>query len=230
MKIELVVFDIAGTTVIDQGEIALSFQSALLDFGYHVPVTSINPLMGYKKTEAISKILHEFEHDKELITTSLILEIHHQFQEIMMEYYATTPSLQATPFAEEIFAYLHSKKIKVALDTGFSKEITSIIIDRLGWLKDQKIDSYICSNEVSKGRPYPYMIFNLMEQLEITSTDKVIKVGDTEVDVNEGHNAGCKYSIGITTGAYTEAELKPHFPSFIIADLKELIQIIEPLT
>ena len=65
MNIELIVFDIAGTTLMDNGEIAESFQKALHEFGYTVPVVKINPLMGYKKPEAILKILEEFEHDIE---------------------------------------------------------------------------------------------------------------------------------------------------------------------
>lgn len=55
----------------------------------------------------------------------------------------------------------------------------------------------------------------------------MIKVGDTEVDVNEGKNAGCLYSIAITTGAFTKEELAVYEPSFIINDLKELISIID---
>ena len=42
----------------------------------------------------------------------------------------------------------------------------------------------------SKGRPYPYMIFRNMEALELTSVDKVLKVGDTIADIKEGVNAG----------------------------------------
>ena len=42
----------------------------------------------------------------------------------------------------------------------------------------------------SKGRPYPYMIFENMKKLEIDSVKKVVKVGDTISDILEGKNAG----------------------------------------
>jgi len=227
MSIELVVFDIAGTTVADHGEIALAFQSALANFGYHIPVEKINPLMGYKKPEAIKRMLMEFEGDSGKITGDYIESIHRKFVDIMVDHYRTTDELQALPFAEEIFEYLHSNSIKIGLDTGFSKEITDVIIDRLGWLRDKKIDCYVCSDEVEQGRPYPFMITNIMERLNITDASTVIKVGDTEVDVNEGLNAGCKYSIAVTTGAFSEDDLKPYNPSYIINSLEELIPIIE---
>ncbi|MFM9945992.1 MAG: HAD-IA family hydrolase [Bacteroidia bacterium] len=229
MEIELVVFDIAGTTVKDNGEIAIAFQSAFFDYGYKIPLESINPLMGYKKSEAIKKILIEFEPNKEKITEILIDIVHRKFRRIMVEYYSQTQDLQPLPYAEEIFEYLHSKNIKVGLDTGFSKEITDVIIERLGWLRDKKIDAYVCSDEVEFGRPHPFMIAKIMATLNLSDVTKIIKIGDTEVDINEGINAGCKYSIGITTGAYSEDELNPHNPSFIINSLQELIPIIEPL-
>ena len=52
----------------------------------------------------------------------------------------------------------------------------------------------------SKGRPYPYMIFRNMEALELTSVDKVLKVGDTIADIKEGVNAGID-TVGIIEGS-----------------------------
>jgi phosphoglycolate phosphatase-like HAD superfamily hydrolase len=79
------------------------------------------------------------------------------------------------------------------------------------------------------GRPYPFMIQKMMQEAGITDAQAVIKVGDTSVDINEGRHAGCKYSIGITTGAFTRAELELFHPSFIIDHLQELETIIQPL-
>jgi len=229
MKIKLVVFDIAGTTVKDRGEIAGAFQSALADFGYQIPIEKINLFMGYHKPEAIKKILNEFENDKSLLNEAHIQRIYKKFLILMVQYYEQTTELEPLPFAEELFDFLHKNGIKVALDTGFSKEITDIIIERLGWLKNKLIDYYICSDEVSLGRPHPLMIENVMQHFGIINASEVIKVGDTEVDVNEGLNAGCKFSIGITTGAFSEDQLKPYNPHFIINNLEEMIPILNPL-
>lgn len=50
------------------------------------------------------------------------------------------------------------------------------------------------------GRPYPYMIFRNMEELNVSAVDKVIKVGDTISDIREGKNAGV-FTIGILEGS-----------------------------
>ena len=48
---------------------------------------------------------------------------------------------------------------------------------------DELIDMYI-SSEVKYGRPYPYMIYNLMEN-DIQNPKSVIKFGDTKNDILE---------------------------------------------
>ena len=70
------------------------------------------------------------------------------------------------------------------------------------------------------------MIKKIMKALNIESSDNVVKVGDTEVDINEGINAGCKYVVGITTGAFTRDELLPYKPTHIIDNISEVLNIV----
>lgn len=227
--IQLVVFDIAGTTVKDNGEIAVAFHNAMKENGYDIPHEKIYPLMGYKKTEAIKIMLEAYEPDAERITEDYINVIHERFVELMIQYYRSTNELQSLPHAEEIFTWLHERGIKIGLDTGFPNDITDVIIERIGWLRYGKVDYVVSSNQVAAGRPHPYMIQKMMQAANIADASTVIKLGDTEVDVNEGKNAGCKYAIGVTTGAFTREALEPYDPDFIIDDLIELKKIIEDL-
>ncbi len=226
-NIQLVVFDIAGTTVKDHGEIVLAFQSALHEHGYKIPAEKVSLLMGYKKPEAIRLMLEEYEEDKAMITAEYVNTIHARFIKLMIDYYETTHILEPLPHAEEMFAWLKERGIKIGLDTGFSSDITNVIIKRLGWLKDGRVDAVVSSNEVPAGRPQPYMIKKIMQACGVTDVTKVIKIGDTEVDVNEGKNAGCLLSIAVTTGAFTREQLEPHEPSFIIDSLEELLPILQ---
>ncbi|MEI9912070.1 MAG: HAD hydrolase-like protein [Bacteroidota bacterium] len=54
----------------------------------------------------------------------------------------------------------------------------------------------------------------------------MIKIGDTEVDVNEGRNAGCAIVVAVTTGAFTRSQLEPYAPDHIINNLSELPALI----
>ena len=65
-----------------------------------------------------------------------------------------------------------------------------------------------------------------MKALNIDDVKAVAKVGDTEVDVLEGRNAGCGKVISITTGAYTKEQLEKYHPDFIIDSLSEVFPLI----
>lgn len=225
MSIQLVVFDMAGTTVKDENYVGLAFQKAMESRHYLVPIKDINPIMGYEKPLAIKMMLERYEPEQHKITEDLIQEIHQDFVKNMLWFYRTSDQIQALPQAEETFIALRHKGIKIGLDTGFSKNISDVIIERLNWR--DKVDIVVASDEVANGRPYPDMIQKMMAQLQVNDPSQIAKVGDTEVDINEGKNAGCKYVIGITTGAFTKEELLPYQPTHIIDNIAEVLSIIE---
>lgn len=224
LNVELVVFDMAGTTVKDRNYVGIAFQQALKTQGYEVAIADINPLMGYEKPLAIQMILAKHLVDSTEITPELIAAIHSEFVKAMINFYSTTEEIAPLPTVEDTFDQLRSAGCKIALNTGFSRDIAEVIIRRLGW--EDKIDCLVASDEVPHGRPYPDMIRKIMGQLGIDSPEKVAKVGDTEVDVNEGINVGTKYVIGVTTGAFTREELLPYHPTHVVDSVAEIIAIL----
>ena len=226
MSIELVVFDMAGTTVKDKNYVGVAFQNAMDKYGYLVAIENINPIMGYEKPLAIKMMLDKYEPNRLKITAKLINSIHSEFVASMLKFYETSHDIVPLPHVEETFLKLREAGIKVALDTGFSRDIADVIIGRMGW--EDKIDFLVASDEVEHGRPYPDMIEKIKVALKIESSDVIAKVGDTEVDINEGINGGCKYVIGITTGAFTREQLVPYNPTHIIDDISEVLQIVLP--
>ena len=88
------------------------------------------------------------------------------------------------------------------------------------------IDEYIASDEVEKGRPEPFMIQELMQRTGIEDPKEVVKIGDTEVDINEGRNAGCVLVVAVTTGAFSKEQLEEYNPDYILDDLSQLPALI----
>lgn len=227
-QIKLAVFDMAGTTIHDENNVAKAFQSALNSHGYpSVTLQEANEKMGYSKPQAIRELLEIHEPVTAKITDQLIDEIHTDFVGGMLNYYATDPAIRAVDDAEMVFDALHAMGIKVGLDTGFSRDITDIILKRVGWDSSNYIDASAASDEVPQGRPFPFMIQKIMGELGIEDPKQVIKIGDTEVDINEGHNAGCLMSIGVTSGVYSGEELIPHRPTHLIGSLTELLDLVK---
>ncbi|MDE3254139.1 MAG: HAD hydrolase-like protein [Bacteroidota bacterium] len=226
MNTSLVVFDIAGTTVSDSGNINQSFREAFASEGLSVSEYDVNTVMGYRKIEAISIIVDKYSPGAMEKDPDLVNRMHNRFNRDMVLFYQKDRSLKPLPYAEETFALLQQHGIKVALNTGFTREITDAILERLGWKNNPLINAVVCSDEVPEGRPNAYMIQSIMKQLGITDMSSVVKVGDTEVDVLEGQHAGCGLVVAVTTGAYTREQLASYKPDFIIDSLRELPALI----
>ncbi|MFT4155104.1 HAD family hydrolase [Parafilimonas sp.] len=226
-SISLAVLDISGTTVKDKGEITEAFANTFKKEGHTIPVEKIAAVMGYKKTDAIKTLLEAFAEDKSVINENYINRLHQNFIDDLIDYYKNSGKLEAMPYAEDTFELLRKHDIKIGLDTGFFSNITHVIIEQLGWLKNGLVDYVISSDEAEAGRPYPYMIRELMKRAGVTDPKKVIKAGDTEVDIKEGRNAACLLTIAVTTGkSYTREQLQLYKPDYIIDSLKELPSLL----
>jgi phosphonatase-like hydrolase len=226
MKTKLVVFDIAGTTVRDKGNVANTFLAAFIKHGLEVSREDANWVMGYRKMEAIRMLLDKLYPEMQN-KDGMVKAIHDSFEEIMLEFYMSDKDLAPFPQSEEVFRWLHANGVKVALNTGFTRFVTEGILYRLGWKDNAMIDAVICSDEVPEGRPSPFMIRELMHKFNLSDPADVVKVGDTEVDVLEGRNAGCGKVISVTTGAYSRADLESYGPDAVLDGLSELNQHID---
>lgn len=223
---KLVVFDMAGTTVRDKGNVADSFVAAFQQNDLTIPSTEVNKVMGWRKKDAIKMLLHQYHPQSEINTEQIIEKIHADFINNMISFYQNDQDLQPLPFAEKVFQQLKSNGIAVALNTGFTRSIADVLLQQLNWNEGEQIDAVIASDEVKEGRPHPYMIESLMKRLGIEDGRLVVKAGDTEVDIQEGHNAGCGLVIGVTTGAYSKEQLEQYGPDKIIDSLNELPGLI----
>ena len=134
------------------------------------------------------------------------------------------PSVREVAGAAELFDRLRSEGIRVALNTGFNRAITDVILGRLGWR--ERIDASIASDEVARGRPHPDMIRELMRRFDVANPSHVAKVGDTPVDLEEGRNAGCGLIVGVTCGTHTRAELGALPHTHLIEDIRQLPDIL----
>jgi phosphonatase-like hydrolase len=223
-KFKLVVFDMAGTTVLDKGNVADSFIEACKTFGVEVEESEVKKVMGWRKIDAIKMLLEKYK--PEWNNEEMIGKIHNKFIQTMVNFYEESQDIKPLPFAEQVFEDLRGKGLKIALNTGFTQEIAQAILNKLDWHPGGKIDAVVASDEVAEGRPAPDMINKIMQALSITDNRSVVKVGDTEVDILEGRNTGCGLVVGVTTGAYTGAQLLEYKPDHVIDNLSELSSLI----
>ncbi len=152
-------------------------------------------------------------------------EIYKHFIILLHEAYAYL-NVRPQPHAVELFQKLKQENIIVVLNTGYDTETANTLLEKLGWIKGKTFDDLITASDVENSRPYPDMILLAMKKNGIQNSDEVIKIGDSFTDIEEGKNARCALSIGITTGAHSYPQLASASPDFIISDLLELSEII----
>jgi phosphonatase-like hydrolase len=214
LVIELVVFDMAGTTVNDDDSVNRCLRTTLAAAGFVVTADQVNRVMGLPKPTAIALLVGESSGS--IVSDPRLEAIHDDFVARSIDFFGHDPSVYEVEGTTQVFQELRRSGIRVALDTGFSRAIAQVILDRLGWSQGSLIDATICSDEVRRGRPYPDMIHTLMNSLGVSDARHVAKVGDTPADLLEGQNAGCGLVIGVTGGTHSRSELETHPHSALI--------------
>ncbi|MCX7638711.1 MAG: HAD hydrolase-like protein [Cyclobacteriaceae bacterium] len=216
MKYALVIFDLAGTTVSDNNDVARILAQTLKNFGVMVTMEEANALMGIPKPKAIRELLTAKKQFR-LMDDNTVELIHQAFRTSMIGFYRNDPDVKETTGATEIFELLKSQGLKIAVDTGFDRLITDVLLERMGWLRKGLVDVSVTTDEVCNGRPHPDMIFEAMKRTGITDARQVVKVGDTPADLQEGAAAACGCVIGVTGGA-TSFDVLKRYPHHFIED------------
>lgn len=234
--IELVVFDMAGTTVQDRHEVEMCFIEAASHTGLSVMPERILALQGYSKIYVFELLWTEMIGENHNDLKELVDNSYKVFCDILENHYYTT-NIFPTNGCLEIFDYLKLKNIKIALTTGFYRKVTNIILGKLGWLeglnehnigsKYSIIQASIASDEVIKGRPEPFMIHKAMKLLNVHDSTSVINIGDTPSDLKSGIRAGCRMSLGVTNGTHKRSQLSIHRNDGLLNNILELKQFIK---
>jgi len=225
MAIRLVVFDMAGTTIDDGGAVGKCLAGVLQDAGLTVDPEAVKRVMGLPKPEAIRKLIEASPDAARLRDQAEAL--HRKFADRLKSFYATDPSIREMPGTSAALASLRKAGIKIALDTGFSRDIVDVLIRRLCWSgPNSPIDATITSDEVPRGRPSPDMIQALMQRLGVPDPFLVAKVGDTPIDLQEGVNAGCSLVIGVTNGSHRRDQLERYPHTHLIDSLADLSAVV----
>lgn len=233
--IQLVVFDMAGTTVTDQHEVEQCFARAATETGLHVSDERILAMQGLAKRYVFETLWREqlgedHPHQKSQVDRSYL-----RFTEVLENHYLTH-DVTPTEGCLDTFAFLRDRQIPIALTTGFYRKVTDIILGKLGWLdgldkqymgsSQTTIQLSIASDEVAKGRPYPIMIQKAMKLLGVTDPKTVANIGDTPSDLLSGRAASVGLNLGVTNGTHTRDQLSDYASDKLLNSLAELPALI----
>lgn len=225
--IKLVACDMAGTTIDEHGDVYVALAQCVEETGVATTPKAVQEWMGADKVEAITALIQDGGGTADPATVAAAFT---RFKELLGQFYDANPPT-ALEGVEEAFAELRSRGVKVALTTGFSRDIAAPLLERLGWSvpapgttmgdPGKVLDAVVCSDEVAAGRPAPHMIHRAMELTGIQDVRAVIAAGDTLNDLAAANNAGVT-AVGVLTGKLDHDALSAHPHHHILQGVKDI--------
>lgn len=205
-SIKAIICDMAGTTINEGNIIYKTLYKTIKNFNLNIDDESdIKKWHGANKYEVLDHYLMETYKNK-VYFNKLQPKLHKLLNNNLIESYSNPNNISLIDKElPNLFNNLRENDIKIFLNTGYPINVQKHIIKTLDM--DSFIDDYISSEDVSNGRPHPYMINTLINRNNISHTNQVIKIGDTVNDILEGKNANCYKSVGVLSGADNETTL-----------------------
>jgi phosphoglycolate phosphatase len=217
--IKLVACDMAGTTIDEHGDVYVALARCVEETGVTTTPEAVQEWMGADKVEAITALIQAGGGSA---SAEVVAAAFSRFKELLVQFYDANPPV-ALEGVEDAFRELRSQGIKVALTTGFSRDVAESLLERLGWSvgDDKLLDAVVCSDDVAAGRPAPHMIHRAMELTGVQDVRAVIAAGDTVNDLAAANNAGVT-AVGVLTGKLGRDDLAAHPHHHILDGVKDV--------
>lgn len=189
------ILDLAGTSV-DFGSIAptQAFISVLKEFGLEVKAETVRKFMGLHKKVHLTNILSEDYVKSQWLRVYGYEPIEENIEHIFIK---LAPAMEtavkqfSNPIAGVIdfMKYYRNEGMKFGATTGYVRNMMNILQPEI---EDKGLifDSIVTPDEVPAGRPYPWMVYKNAMNMGTYPLFKMVKIGDTLADIEEGLNAG----------------------------------------
>lgn len=217
---DLVVLDMAGTTVADDGLVEQAFTVAAERLGED-PAAMIGHVRATMGESKISVFRHLLGGDEARAQKANLL-----FEDAYGEL-VSDGRIAPIPGAAETVATLKEQGRTVVLTTGFARVTQDAILEALGWR--DLVGLTLCPADAGgRGRPYPDMV--LAAFLRTGAVDDVRRIavaGDTSYDMLSGVRSGAGIVAGVLTGAHGETALREHGAHHVLASIAKLPAILQ---
>lgn len=214
---EVVVLDMAGTTVRDDGLVERAFALTAERTGIApgeaaraAALQVVRDTMGQSKIEVFRRITGE-----EAAAQAANLAFEAAYAEL-----AGAAGLEPIPGAEATIRALRAAGLSVVLTTGFSPSTRDAILAALGW--EDLATAVLSPADAGRGRPFPDMPLRALVLGGGSAVDRMIVIGDTASDIGSGRAAGAGLVAGVLTGAHDRAALEAAGADLVLGSIAEV--------
>lgn len=216
--IRLLVTDMAGTTVADDGTVVGAFTDAMNAVGIgeddpELPdhLQYVHDTMGQSKIVVFRAILGGDEDRAQAANEAF---------EAAYQLRVEDGEVAAIPGVEDFLNEVKAAGIKVAMTTGFADPTRTAILDHLGWTDLPDVSFSPAPGR--RGRPHPDLVLASVMACQIADVAHVAVVGDTANDLRSGARAGASVVAGVLTGAHDKDALTAAPSTHVLGDITEL--------
>jgi len=220
--IRLVVLDMAGTTVADDGLVEEAFAAAARHLGAEpdAMLDHVRATMGESKISVFRQLFG---------TESKAREANKVFEAAYADL-VDGGRVTALPGARETIELLKSQGRTVVLTTGFARTTQDTILAALGW-QDLAHLTLCPADAGGRGRPYPDMVLTaFLRTAAADGVRQITVVGDTSYDMLSGVRAGAGVVAGVLTGAHRRGALSGAGATHVLGSVAELPALLAELT
>jgi len=193
--VRAVIFDVSGT-VIDFGSRGpvIAFVELFARHGVPVSEAEARRPMGSHKKDHLWAMLTDpaicgrwAKATGKQPTREVLDQLYEEFPAVMKE--ALKRHSDVIPGVAGVVKELRNRGIRIANSTGFDAPMMDDLKVQAA-AGGYSTDLWVTPDLVGEGRPFPWMAFYAARQLGVFPMSSFVKVGDTTLDVSEGHNAG----------------------------------------
>lgn len=213
--IKAVIFDLDGTLLDTLEDIQSACNKIMEEYGFDTfTKEEIQSKVGNGNRKLIERCLPE---DRKYLLDEAVSKFY--------KYYGECYKEKTVPYKgiSELLNVLETKGIKISCNTNkFNIFCEELLKDKFPHINFFRI---IGSRDNIPNKPDPYSCNEIIEDLKVNK-DEVLFIGDSDVDIKTGINAGIK-TVWVSWGFRGEEVIKDLNPDYKIDDARELIRIIE---
>jgi phosphoglycolate phosphatase len=220
MRFKCVIFDLDGTLVDTIADIASSMNRALSAHGF----PQVHPLEYTKMVGWGIKRLAQLALPPGIGDGADGQRLVEAVAQDATRFYAERPLVHAAPYPGivELVTELKQHKIKTAVLSNKPDPVARLVVE--GLFPPYSFNAIYGDREGVARKPDPTAAWDIL--LEVDSTPReTIFVGDSEIDIETAHAAGCPV-IGVSWGFRTRQALENARAEWIIEKPRELLDII----
>lgn len=202
-SVSLVCCGLIGTTVTDDGMVERAYSEAIATQGVVTGTTAYARCMAQvhrARGRATIDVLQSLFPESQARAQAAQLAFDRSYSAAV-----DRTGITAVPGAELALDKLAGMGARVCLFTGFSRRVTGLVLDTLGWW--DRVDLTICPDDVPRGCPAPDLVLSAMLRLGVRDVSDAVVAHGTESGVLCGKRSGAGIVAGVLTGIHTRDRL-----------------------